>query len=726
MSNIAFSEIDFWLDSERYDDYIVDNPLDISKKEVAFSIDLIRLASIRSAISNFIRILTRKSIPVYFNDSNINRNYMGKVIYLSASINSKLDFDVAVGLALHEGAHTLLTDYDLVMGMWANLPSNILQIAGAKGIRLLTIEKFIRDIWNIVEDRYIDDFVFKTTPGYRGYYVALYDRYFNDIRIDELLEGEMYRWPSLDSYLFRICNITNIHTDLTALPRLDEIADVLDISNLSRLNNTKKRIEVAFKITEIVLDCVDKVPPSYNKSKSVQQLISPDEFFGSNSTENDDEESNDKDGTGNKEIDDNIDTKIIDEIADIISGKDKSPITLKENSSAVSKITENESEELKDLHEEIYTKQRRFLMGQIVKDKITSEQKDLLDLIEQHGIILVRVGENLISDNKNFRINCILVKKLTKELILKGTDIFPLSGVKCIGNEVPLPPESTADAVRKGILLGTKLGKKLQLRTEINLIKSLRKKSGRINKRQLHEAAFDAEDLFYNIHIESHNKATLHISVDASSSMEGNKWIKTMTAVVAICKATSMINNVHVTVSFRTTQCDNRNTLPYVVLAYDSKIDKFSKVKSLFPYLSPNGLTPEGLAFEAIMDLFKGITPDEEDRYFLNLSDGEPCYQITSSDNIKISYMGDVGVYHTKTQINKIRNKGVYILSYFITDIEDGYGGHNLLNPQVQYTNQLKENFQKMYGKNAKFVNVENVTDLAKTMNGLFLAKDNV
>jgi nitric oxide reductase activation protein len=267
----------------------------------------------------------------------------------------------------------------------------------------------------------------------------------------------------------------------------------------------------------------------------------------------------------------------------------------------------------------------------------------------------------------------------------------------------------------------------LQLRTEINPIKTVRKKSGKINKRQLHEAAFDAEDLFYKINIESHNKATLHITVDASSSMSGDKWLKTMTSVVAICKATSMIDNVHVTVSFRATQTDSHRSLPYVIMAYDSKVDKFSKVKNLFPYLQPNGCTPEGLAFEAIMDLFESITPDEEDRYFLNLSDGEPCYQVTLPDvNVSISYMGDIGATHTKTQVNKIRRKGVEILSYFISS--DNSANITLFSPpvvngQATYSEILKSNFQKMYGRNAKFINVESIVDLARTMNDLFLEK---
>jgi hypothetical protein len=219
--------------------------------------------------------------------------------------------------------------------------------------------------------------------------------------------------------------------------------------------------------------------------------------------------------------------------------------------------------------------------------------------------------------------------------------------------------------------------------------------------------------------------------------MSGPKWERTMTAVVAICKAASMIDNVHVTVSFRTTQVSGATQLPYVVLAYDSNVDKFSKVRTLFPYLSPNGCTPEGLAFSAIMHLFEDITPDEEDRFFLNLSDGEPFYVLTAPETgLTVQYCDDVGASHTKSQVDKIRRNGVEILSYFIEyDWDRPKKKPEEMTPKEleaykKYQDELKENplrknFRKMYGKNAQFINVESIVDLARTINGLFIKKVN-
>jgi hypothetical protein len=746
--SISPAEVDFWLDTDRYSNFIQEG-LDPSNKTLVFSIDMVRLSSIRSAISNFVRILTRKSIPVYFNDADANVNFGGKVIYISAKITSKQDFDVAVGQALHEGAHTLKTDFDMVKNAWANIPHHLLKMSDAKNISRLSFEKFLHTIWNVIEDRYIDDYVFNGAPGYRGYYVALYDRFWNCPEVDEYLISDDFRYPSLKSYSFRITNFTNENTDLLALPRLDDIAQEIDITNISRLDTTMDRVKVAFRVMEIVLDCIDKQEKlkesgqGGGKQRSKRKgLADPNDYFDFGDSDEPEEkgeeltEDND-DQMGEGEPD--VGKKMIKEISDVMSGKDPEPEKLKENEDAANKISDEPKEkEVAREIEKLIQSQQKFLAGELPKEQVTSSQKELLDLIEKHGITLVRVVlPTLESGNdSSLKVDCIVVHKMTRELVLSGQDIFPLSGAMQMDKETPEPPEDVANAVKKGILLGTKLGRKLQIRAEIHPVKIIRKKSGKTNRRQLHEAAFDAEDLFQKIKIENRPDANIHITVDASSSMAGNKWNKTMTAVVAICKAASMVHNIHTTVSFRTTQVSGTTQLPYIVLAYDSKVDKFSKIKALFPYLVPNGCTPEGLAFSAIMGLFEGITPDEEDRYFLNLSDGEPFFILIAPETgLAVEYRDDTGVVHTKSQVDKIRRHGVQILSYFIEEDYVGFG----INPKKRDemtkeeleeeaerekekdASPLRKNFRKMYGKNSKFIDVNSVVELAKTINGLFL-----
>lgn len=731
---ISPAEVDFWLDTNQYSNFIEER-IDTSNQTLVFNIDMVRLASIRSSIANFVRILTRKPIPVYFSDMNDSINYDGKAIYISAKINTKQDFDVAVGLALHEGSHTLYTDFDLIKNAWANIPHHILTLSDSKNIRRSSLEKFIHNMWNVIEDRYIDNYVFNEAPGYRGYYVALYDKYFNSPDVDEYLKSDNFRYPSLKSYDFRISNFTNENTDLLALPCLEDIAKAIDISHIDRLTTTKDRINIAFKVTDIVLNCIDKqdnlkkFEGNKKNIKKYPDLADPRDYFDFGDDYSDDTSN---DNSDNEEVD--VGKKMIKEISDIVNGREEDLDKLSESKNIVDKISENEltKEEEREINK-IIEKQHKFLSGNISKEEVNEFQKELLNLIEKHGIVLVRVDlPTVVSGNDvSLKVDCIVVQKMTKELIISGKDVFPLCGAMKIGQDDPEPPNEVLESVKKGMILGRKLGRRLQIRAESHPIKKIRKRSGKINKRQLHEAAFDAEDLFYKMYIEKHHNANLHISVDASGSMNGNKWEKTMIAVVAICKAASMVDNIHVSVSFRTTQVSGKTQLPYVVLAYDSNIDKISKVRNLFPYLEPEGCTPEGLAFGSIMNLFESITPDEEDRFFLNLSDGEPYYILNVPDTgVIIKYKDDIGTSHTKSQVDKIRRHGVQILSYFIDDNlflgMDKKDINSMTTDEIEQieNNPLRKNFRKMYGKNAKFIRVDEITDLAKTLNELFLKKD--
>lgn len=735
---VSPSEVDFWLDTDKYSNFIEDG-LDPANNTLVFSVDMVRLASIRSAIANFVRILTRRAIPVYFCDNDANVNIGGKVIYISAQIRNKHEFDRAVGLALHEAGHTLLTDFDQVKNAWANIPHNILKLSDKKNIRRQSLEKFIHGMWNVIEDRYVDNYVFNEAPGYRGYYVALYEDLNND-KIAEYLRSDLFRYPSLKSYDFRICSFTNESTDLLALPRLEDIARVMDITHIDRLSTTKDRVKCAFDITEIVLDCIDKQEQLESQGggkkkdkRKAQGLASPEDFFdfGDSDTEGEESKNEDESKGESEEEDDEVDVgkQMIEEMSDIMNGRAPADAKPKENENAVGKVSDEPVEkEVEKEVEQLIHQQKEFLRGDVKKESVTPYQKALLDLIEKHGIMLVRVELPTVvgGNDTSLKVDCVVVHKMTKDLVLSGENVFPLCGVMKMGDEIPEPPKNVSEAVKKGIALGTKLGRKLQIRAEVHPVTTIRKKSGKINKRLLHSAACDAEDLFYKIDIEEHHDANLHITVDASSSMNGPKWERTMTAVVAICKAASMIDNVHVTVSFRTTQVSGLTQLPYVVLAYDSNVDKFSKVRTLFPYLSPNGCTPEGLAFSAIMHLFEDITPDEEDRFFLNLSDGEPFFVLTAPETgITVQYCDDVGTSHTKSQVDKIRRHGVEILSYFIEHNWDISSKTTKESINDLENNPLRKNFRKMYGKNAQFINVESIVDLARTINGLFIKKVN-
>ena len=122
--------------------------------------------------------------------------------------------------------------------------------------RSYDFKDFFKNMVNYVEDRRIDNIVFKSSPGYKGYYHTLYSKFFNHKTIGKGLKSKEYRGADFESYLFRIINFTNPDTVLDALPRLKDIYRVIDMKNISRLKSTEDAINVAKTVCEIVFKIV--------------------------------------------------------------------------------------------------------------------------------------------------------------------------------------------------------------------------------------------------------------------------------------------------------------------------------------------------------------------------------------------------------------------------------------------------------------------------------------
>jgi hypothetical protein len=172
-----------------------------------------------------------------------------------------------------------------------------------------------------------------------------------------------------------------------------------------------------------------------------------------------------------------------------------------------------------------------------------------------------------------------------------------------------------------------------------------------------------------------------------------------------------MIQNVDVVVSIRSTQdtggrSRRSSTVPLILIAYDSRVDTFNKVKNMFGNIHVSGTTPEGLCFEAIMDEIVPTTNDK-DSYFLNFSDGMPMFS-----NDDLYYYDSDAIGHTKKMVNDMRMRGIKVLSYFIGEQND-YGIEDTM-----------RDFKVMYGKDAQFVDVTSVMSISKTMNKKFLEKN--
>lgn len=644
----------FW-----YTDLIDDEGIQESFSEIEQkNYDLYKLASSKRAISNFVNIVTNQNIPVKFNQRGDSYTD-GKSVVISSRITKPQDFDVAVGLALHEGSHIKLSDFTMLRDLSNLIPTKLADTAFKKGVtNPITI---VKNLTNYVEDRRIDQYVFSSAPGYRDYYRSMYDKYFNDPLIDKALQSDEYTEHTIDSFMFRIINLHNKNTSLDALSGLRDIYRVIDLKNISRLKSSHESLLVALQIFEIILNNIPK--PTSDEG---------DEF---------------KVGEGESEMSgDTLNTEMNGNGGETPEFQPTTELT----------------ERQKGLIEKKVQKQKDFLAGDIQKTSLAKKDIKSIESIDESGSEIVNVADDLHDEYGNPWIvkkgfDVIVVKKMT--LSLMKSRLFPFTSFAYMTSmsERELYDYSR-QSVEDGIKLGTKLGRKLQVRNEERTTVYNRQKVGKIDKRMISSLGFGNENVFSFKEIDSFNKVNLHVSIDASGSMAGEEWHQAIINVVALCKATDMIPNLDIQVTFRG-ESDNK---PYVVLAYDSRQDKFIKVKQLFPYLQPGGTTPESLCYEAIMKHFVPSS-NELDSYFLNISDGEPNF--SNRDN---HYWGEPAVKHTRKMMKQLGSMGVQVLSYFVSRY---------------HSERQKETFREMYGNGATFIDVTNMNQVTKTMNQLFLEK---
>lgn len=712
----SYGASSWWMDDWDYSPAVYSS---YSKKEVE-SKNLYKMAAHRRAIANFVNIVTGQNIPVKF--STKGDSYTdGKTVTISAKIVEPNEFDPAVGLALHEGSHIKLSNFDLLRELEVAIHRKI----GAEKYKefgeLATAKNMsgwiyvVKDILNYVEDRRIDNYIYKSAPGYRDYYRAMYDKYFNDPSIDKGMQSDEFCEETFEAYMFRLINLHSKFARVTALKELPTIARIIKLNEISRLRNTDEALSVALEVFEVILNAIDPITNSKQSGSGKGQTGqgsgsgSPQAGEGEQEAGEDDidVETGDGDENGSDGMGD-VETDLSDEDGDDSGSgiaaegkglKGKIKISLGGNSNAKPAKGKLSQRQMDIIRKKI-EKQKEFLRGEIKKTKVTQSEQNQLSNIEQSGAELKVVGQTYTTryGGTHKGIECVVVKKMTRSLMEQSN--FPLTDKRYNREEDTLYSQYDNE-VLEGIRLGTLLGKKLQVRGESRDTVFNRQLVGKLDRRMVSALGYGNEHVFFTKETDQFKKANLHISVDASGSMGGSKWRRTMTNIVALAKAVDMIPNLTIQISFRTTT----NDLPYVVIAYDSRVDKFMKVKQLFKYLGPNGTTPEGLCFEAIMKNMVGSTTDM-DSYFLNISDGEPYFH-----GKDMSYSGDSAASHTYKMVKMIEGMGIKVLSYFVAD--GNYGEDS----SSGYT------FKKSYGKAASFINVTNVNEVTRTMNKLFMEK---
>ena len=737
----------YWLENDIFDD---ENELDSNISDDSANLARItRLSAARRAVANFVNILTgRNDIPVQFS-SGQNSYTTGDVVVIAADDNPE-HFDSMVGLALHEGSHILLTDFEFIKmvaeldkvncqghygkfdNFWGQFQSDAKNgksmfhqiMHPALSAMLPTIEvkkdvtrhgeyfeynadkyrpmarRFFQDIkliMNIMEDRRIDRWVYRNAGGYRPYYDALYDRYFLTPEIRKNIKwNPEWRELTVENYINHL--LFSIHPDFNpdALPGLRQLVKMMDIQTIDRIdmkNDTRWHDEMSF----------EAMPKLWQEANTIYAYILRFAALG-------EMEKKDENGQG-------IPQEMMDELQRTIYSTsdlpnlDHGPMVPQEVDAA--DTTKNGKEKPKSFNakrgQTAVDKARQVVNGELKKKKATKAEKNAVDALESAKAEMVDIKGDGIPGG-----DCMVTHKMSEKLFKQDWFIFSRSWD---GGYV-------SDNRRRVFAAGKRMGQilvhRLQVRNDPVVTKNTRLPQGGLDRRLLAQLGMDITSVFQKTRVDTFKPAMLHLTLDASGSMSGRKWEKVMTVATALAYVGNKMRNIDTVISIR-----GGNDIPMVCIVYDSRKDRFENWMKWAPRLEPNGMTPEGLCFKATMGLITECAATH-DVYFINFSDGEPGFSLDMRnvnarggrqgrkswyENV-CSYSGELATKHTRKMVQEMVDHGVKVLSYFISETSSDYG--------ISYS--LK-NFRKMYGEDAVNVNVSNATEVLRTLNKRLTAK---
>jgi len=695
--NSKYGNSSFWLDADFGKTFSEDG-----------GVDTVKMMSYQRAIGNFVRILTKRDdIKVVF--STKNRSYTnGDTVVISSKID-KGDFDTTVGLALHEASHCLLTNFKalhIYLNAHKEIPYNDWE--------------FFKGLVNTIEDRRIDAYVMKNAPGYYGYYMSMYDTYFNSKEIDKALENNVWCEEKREHYDAHIINFANPKRNLNALKNLRKIWSVIDLKNISRLKSTDEVIEVAHKVYNLVLEAEAAANGNGQGQGKGQGQSQPQQNAPKEMSEEEiekmlnDLENNQESGQGDENEDDmdvtDVEIGDEDEQGGGDSGKLNAPgmegdeqgddqdgggmdtdadvgDKVQASNTKKAKLSDAQKARL----QKALKKQKEFTAGEVKKKDMKSSEADKINELADQDVQLVEVAPG----DGNTKIDVIVLRGMS-DAICKSDLVGGQYADSDWGGK------RNAKAVEEGWALGGVLGRKLKTRDEERQLKTTRLPSGRIDRRLISELGFGNDKVFAQTLIKTVKPSMIHISLDASGSMGGDKWEAALKTATALARACSMIENLRCVIDVRGNgggRCGNSRALVWVV--YDSKRDPISVVRTKFQGLYPGGSTPEGLCYDAIMktviDNSKGT-----DAFFVNISDGEPAFS---------NYHGYTAEMHTAKQVKRMQNSGIKTISYFAHSYSRESDAKNCGSWRA---------FSRMYGKGAQCIDLNDFNQLSKTLNAMF------
>lgn len=716
---------DFWL-NDRYD-YLSKRDEEAEDQSAAVYTKAIKLHGYQRAIGNFVKIVTNKDIPVRFAGSTSYTN--GEMVTISADIKDNT-FDVSVGLALHEASHITLSN----MTYWTNYLNEY-----AKN-HTNTEYNLFKSLSNWLEDRRIDNKIFKQSPGYKAYYHKLYDYYWNDDTINKALLSDECRDPKVvDHWLFNIINSMSPFYNVNRMAGLKDVMDVLNVQNIDRLTSTEDVIRV-------VEDAVKIINSRIVKALEVQDEQSPK--VNPDNVNDAEQPSNNNNKVQSDNTDESDDTDDIELDVNVSSGTETQGF----NPSEVLSTTE------KAKVQNAYRKQHDLINNNVTKKNIDKSLAEPLDAFDGQGGKLVLLEDAFISNrtkrgarksNSNGKrqnapgyftdltkapmynafVDC-LVKNFMGSSDNKDKDKW--SRRSKVANELRNININLSEffnyydnpdyikAVTDGYTLGGLVANKLRTHGESRDRVDNRQLTGALDRRRIAHLGYGVESVFQRINIQRNKPAHIHLTIDGSGSMqESDKWISTIRLAVAMARGIQGKPHLSMSVSVRVNASElfkSNNTVlrgaPALAIIWDSRSGTNAHVLgTLLSSISFSSSTPEGLCYD-ILAKSGYLTPgsDSQDSYLVNISDGCPNWGNHYDTNFDYQpHQCKENIYTNKWWKKCITKYNMVGLSYFI---HNTYG----------VSDSTKRAFTYMYGNDAVTIDTKNAMQVATTINKMLIS----
>ena len=676
----------YWMDDDSYDYFYDKKSTQNTKIKIdgfgksAAVVDLSqahRLASVRRAVANFVRILTNDDeIKVVFNSGHDSYTD-GKTIVISAEHDPK-KFDVLVGTSLHEAGHCLLSGPLLKMLS----DGSFMRIVQNKFGSNPSDEEYVQTIVNFLEDRRIDAEVYRRAPGYRPYYQAMYDKYWNAKEIAKsLIRDENINSPTKRAYQFRLINLTNPATKYTLdrLPGFDKIYKLVGLKNILRLSdengvvNEKRIVNLACEIYQIIID---------NYVEEDAQPPSPSDY----------QDADYQDGDGDGE-DDQINSNLGNHD---FSGDDESGQSQMSQDDIENAVAEEIGTKLgkgQTKTDKVEQQVKQHLNGDNKKKKLSKKMNNVVKTMEESEITV----SNVMIEGQSYPY--VRVPRLTtsSKYLLPRDIIAGGRGWKT----------SNEEYVKRGRRLGQIIVDRIKIRHDNNETKFSRRPVGRIDRRLLHSLGTDNENVFFTKIIQDYKDSIIYLTIDCSSSMYGTKWEQSVVLATGLAYAAKKINNFNIVVNLRY----GLDSI-WSVNMFDSRTEPFSHFERWMKKFVPSSTTPESIVYEIEEKFVEQLKTKDNNVYFITMTDGGPNYTpagVSRTYYAPSGFGSDTAHRHCRQVLKRFREIGVEVLSYYI-------GSNGIYNREYEINA-----FKKSYGKDGVFVPVENFSMVSKSLNDLLI-----